>query len=260
MADGDENDRKSDVLKAIGRFDQMIGGAQPAEGFRELAPMLHHDFTFVGPDGDLMQQAKVLENLRSKNLAFDEGAFKRQVMDVVLPTETTAIVRSDLSFQGRILNRSESGDFRDTLTMLKTKEGWQVFAWHLTRLPPVRPLEEREILRFFKDYQRATVQKNRLAIATMIHEKYGIVNPDGSVLDRSLMAAETEQIDFSQFERGDFNVKIDGDTAVATTVFSIVAKLGDRNFTGRFRDSNTFVRFRNSWKVVATQISKMSDH
>lgn len=263
MADGDENDRKSEVLKAIGNFDQLIGGVQSAKGLRELPQMLHPSFTLVGPDGDLMQQASVIDNLRSQNLVFNGGPFRRKIKDVVLPTETMAITRSDLSFQGRILKRAESGDLRDTITLVKTK-GWRLFAWHLTRLPPIRPrkgraLEKREILRFFKDYQRATMQKNRLAVATMVHENYRIVNPDASDLPGAVMAAESEQIDFSQFARDDFNVKIEGDTAVATTVFSIVAKLGDRNFTGRFRDSNTFVRSRNSWKVVATQISKMPD-
>jgi ketosteroid isomerase-like protein len=258
MANGDESEDRNAVLKAISILDETVGGGAPAERLAELTPLLHREFTFVGPDGDVTPQAALLDGLRSKDLAFD-GQFKRDITNVVLPTDTTAIVHSDLSFEGRTQKQAEKGDFRDTITLTKVRDEWQIFAWHLTRLPPVRPSEEREIIRFFKDYRVATEQKNRLAVATLIHEDYRIVNPDGSVLNGATMAMETEDIDFSRFERGDFNVKIDGDTAVATTVFSIQAKLGDRNFTGRYRDSNTFVRKRGSWRVVATQISRIPE-
>ena len=88
-------------------------------------------------------------------------------------------------------------------------------------------------------------------------ENCTVVWPDGSIVNkREDLKSMTGDIVFTEFKIDDVQVRLYGDTGIVVVQGTIRAHEGKQNLLGgKFVWTDTFVKERGAWKVVASQVT-----
>jgi ketosteroid isomerase-like protein len=88
-------------------------------------------------------------------------------------------------------------------------------------------------------------------------ENCTVVWPDGRIVNkREDLKSMTGDIVFTEFKIDDLQVRLYGDTGIVVGQGTIAADEGKQNLLGgKYVWTDTFVKQRGSWKVVASQVT-----
>jgi len=145
----------------------------------------------------------------------------KKILILGLATLATAVA---LAQGGDMANKASSGN-----TMGKATDG------------------NRAITKLERDWVAAMNKKDDAAVAKILSDARIGVNPDGSTADKAKFLSEVKDAVYRTVKLETINVKMFGNTAVAT------GKAADPK-AGNAMYMDVFVREGGSWKAVATQV------
>ena len=90
-------------------------------------------------------------------------------------------------------------------------------------------------------------------------EDYSSTFPDGSVLDKKgeIEALKSGAIALDEMTPSEIKVRLYGETAVITGRSRIRAKAGGQEIAGEFRFTDIWVKRREGWSAVASQVTRI---
>ena len=93
-------------------------------------------FTFTTPDGEVVNKAQVIANLKSGDVKFDSSRIDDMKVQVYA---AAAVVTSLTTDRGRVKGADVSGQYRWTDVFVRRGGRWQLVAAQGTRVAPQRP-------------------------------------------------------------------------------------------------------------------------
>jgi ketosteroid isomerase-like protein len=98
------------------------------------------------------------------------------------------------------------------------------------------------------------------AIRRFVADDWVIVDADGRVIDRSrfLNAIESGALSHESMESTDVEVRLHGDTAVATGITTSKGQFMGQGFTTRERATDVLVRLNGRWLCVFSQLTRVA--
>jgi len=112
--------------------------------------------------------------------------------------------------------------------------------------------DERALIKIQHDWAEARMKGDSSYTQRLEAENCTVVWPDGSIVNKreDLKSMTTE------FKIDDLQVRLYGDSAIVVGQGTIRAHEGKQNLLGgKFVWTDTFVKQRGTWKVVASQVS-----
>ena len=105
------------------------------------------------------------------------------------------------------------------------------------------------------DALAALIKRDAAAFGKIFADDAVVATPDGSLQTKAQLLADLKSGDLviEASTISDMQVKVFGDTAVATYITSDKGKYKGQDITGRYRWTDVFVRRGGSWQIVAGQ-------
>jgi len=124
--------QKSGDEGAIRQFVTELAAAFGHNDVAVLDRLMSADYSFVTPTGEVQTKGERLAPLKSGDLKYDQVIYD----EVSVRTYgNMAVVISHVAVQGKNKGAAVSGQFRATLTLVKTKGKWQMVASQANRIP-----------------------------------------------------------------------------------------------------------------------------
>ena len=120
---------------------------------------------------------------------------------------------------------------------------------------------EQALIRIQHEWAEARVKGDSSYTRRLEVDDCTIVWPDGRVVNkRADLQTMSGDIAFSEFKIDDVQVRVYGETGIVVGQGKISAKKGRQDLlNGRFVWTDTFVNQSGEWKVVASQITPVSE-
>jgi ketosteroid isomerase-like protein len=121
--------------------------------------------------------------------------------------------------------------------------------------------DEQALIRIQQDWAEARVKGDSSYTRRLEVDDCTIVWPDGSVVNKKEdLQTMTGDIVFSEFNIDDLQVRVYGETGIVVGQGKISAQKERQNLlSGKFVWTDTFVKQGGEWKVVASQITPLSE-
>lgn len=106
-----------------------------------------------------------------------------------------------------------------------------------------------------REWARAIIAGDAEKIRRILAPEIVLTTPEGTVLNREDDLAELAKGEFKAdvFEPGDMNVKLYGICAVVTGHTTVKGKYKGKDVEDQFRWTDTFVKRKGKWQIVASQ-------
>ena len=119
---------------------------------------------------------------------------------------------------------------------------------------------QEELLTFEREFTQAVARNDVAAIGRFVAEDWVIIDADGRVIDRSrfLNAIESGALSHESMESTDAEVRLHGDTAVATAITTSKGQFMGQGFTTRERATDVLVRLNGRWLCVFSQLTRVA--
>ena len=110
-----------------------------------------------------------------------------------------------------------------------------------------------EILELEKKFGEAMIQNDTDAIGRLLSNDWIIIDPDGSVIDRSrfLAVIKSGALKHEAMDSEDIRVRTYGNTATVTAVTHTRTKYFEREFTTHERATDVFAKQNGRWAMRA---------
>jgi len=117
-----------------------------------------------------------------------------------------------------------------------------------------------EILELEKEFGEAMIQNDTDAIGRLLSNDWIIIDPDGSVIDRSrfLAVIKSGALKHEAMDSEDIRVRTYGNTATVTAVTHTRTKYLEKEFTTHERATDVFAKQNERWQCVLTHITTLS--
>jgi len=117
--------------------------------------------------------------------------------------------------------------------------------------------DEQALNKIQHDWAEARMKGDSSYTQRLEAENCTVVWPDGSIVNkREDLKSMTGDIVFTEFKIDDVQVRLYGDTGIVVVQGTIRAHEGKQNLLGgKFVWTDTFVKERGAWKVVASQVT-----
>ena len=112
---------------------------------------------------------------------------------------------------------------------------------------------QKEILELEKKFGEAMIQNDTDAIGRLLSNDWIIIDPDGSVIDRSrfLAVIKSGALKHEAMDSEDIRVRTYGNTATVTAVTHTRTKYLEKEFTTHERATDVFAKQNGRWAVRA---------
>ena len=119
---------------------------------------------------------------------------------------------------------------------------------------------QEEILELEKKFGEAMIQNDTDAIGRLLSNDWIIIDPDGSVIDRSrfLAVIRSGALKHEAMDSEDIRVRTYGNTATVTAVTHTRTKYLEKEFTTHERATDVFAKQNGRWQCVLTHLTTLS--
>jgi ketosteroid isomerase-like protein len=119
---------------------------------------------------------------------------------------------------------------------------------------------QEEILELEKEFGEALIQNDADAIGRLLSNNWIIIDPDGSVIDRSrfLAVIKSGALKHEAMDSEDIRVRTYGNTATVTAVTHTRTKYLEKEFTTHERATDVFAKQNGRWQCVLTHLTTLS--
>jgi len=119
---------------------------------------------------------------------------------------------------------------------------------------------QKEILELEKKFGEAMIQNDTDAIGRLLSNDWIIIDPDGSVIDRSrfLAVIKSGALKHEAMDSEDIRVRTYGNTATVTAVTHTRTKYLDKEFNTHERATDVFAKQNGRWQCVLTHLTTLS--
>lgn len=119
---------------------------------------------------------------------------------------------------------------------------------------------QEELLNLEKEFAQAIIKNDADAIGRFLADDWVIVDPDGSIIDRSrfLAVIESGALTHEMMDSDDVSVRIYGDTAIVMGLTKSKGKFMGQDFTTRERATDIFVKQHGRWECVFSQLTRVT--
>jgi len=117
-----------------------------------------------------------------------------------------------------------------------------------------------EILELEKKFGEAMIQNNTDAIGRLLSNDWIIIDPDGSVIDRSrfLAVIKSGALKHEAMDSEDIRVRTYGNTATVTAITHTKTKYLEKEFTTHERATDVFAKQNGRWQCVLTHLTTLT--
>jgi ketosteroid isomerase-like protein len=117
--------------------------------------------------------------------------------------------------------------------------------------------DEQALIKSQHDWAKARIKGDSSYTRRLEAENCTVVWPDGSIVNkREDLKSMTGDIDFTEFQIDDLQLRLYGDTGIVVGQGTIKAHEGKQNLLGgKFVWTDTFIKQDGTWKVVASQVT-----
>jgi ketosteroid isomerase-like protein len=114
---------------------------------------------------------------------------------------------------------------------------------------------EQLLIQMERDWARAILAGDAAEVREILAPEIVLTTPEGTVLNREDDLAELQKAEFKAdtFDPGEMKVRLYGDCAVVTGVTRVKGTYKGKEFQDQFRWTDTFVRRKGKWRIVASQ-------
>ena len=118
---------------------------------------------------------------------------------------------------------------------------------------------EQFLMQMERNWAKAIVERNVAKIREIVAADVILTTPDGTVqsLDDDLAELQSGAFTAELYDSFDMRVKLYGDCAVVTGKTKLKGKYNGENVQDQFRWTDTFVKRRGRWQVVASQATPL---
>lgn len=117
--------------------------------------------------------------------------------------------------------------------------------------------DERGVLQRERDMLSALTRGDAKALDRILAADVSATSPGGWVAAKRDILADAKPNGNATFDATRLRARAYGDAAVVTGVMTVRSKQGDQEASQYFRITDTFVRRRNEWQLVATQQTRV---
>jgi len=119
---------------------------------------------------------------------------------------------------------------------------------------------QEEILDLEKEFGDAMIQNDTDAIGRLLSNDWIIIDPDGSVIDRSrfLGVIKLGALKHEAMDSEDIRIRTYGNTATVTAVTHTRTKYLEKEFTAHERATDVFAKQNGQWQCVLTHLTTLS--
>ncbi len=122
------------------------------------------------------------------------------------------------------------------------------------------PNAEKELKKFKDDFEKASKQKDRATLESMLHDDFTLVDPDGKIIDKQQLIEDIlhPNSEFQGFDRKEHNTsyQVDGNAARETADVTLTGKLKGKKITGQYINSATFVKGPSGWQMAGNTLTR----
>lgn len=117
--------------------------------------------------------------------------------------------------------------------------------------------DEQALIKIQHDWAEARIKGDSSYTRRLEAENCTVVWPDGSIVNKQEdLKSMTGDIVFTEFEIGDLQVRLYGETGIVVGQGTLKAHEGKQNLLGgKFVWTDTFIKRGGAWKVIASQIT-----
>ena len=119
---------------------------------------------------------------------------------------------------------------------------------------------QEELLTFEQGFLDAVAANDVAAIGRFVADDWVIVDADGSVVERSrfISVIESGALSHESMVSTDVEVRVHGDTAVATGITTSKGQYMGQGFTTRERATDVLARMNGRWLCVFSQLTRIA--
>ena len=273
-----QGERAGDDSKAEQEIAQLMRQLEEAHRRGDAAffdRVYANEFSAITPSGEVVSRTAVLQMWKSGTLKYESYDYDDVGVRVY---EDAAVVTNRLTRKGRIKGQEASGQFRQTRVFVKRDGNWQLVATQVTGLaspatstskPPESSAHNAEttddiqqILRLTRERDEAAGRGDGAALAALVDERFSFVSPRGRLLDKKRYVANRTKgistMEGMSVRHENVDVRLYGDTAVATSRNISTGRAVDGDFSGEWRETDTWIKRDGKWKLVALHLSPIN--
>lgn len=118
---------------------------------------------------------------------------------------------------------------------------------------------EQFLMQMERNWAKAILERNVAKIREIVAADVVLTTPDGTVqsLDDDLAELQSGAFTAELYDSFDMKVKLYGDCAVVTGKTKLKGKYNGENVQNQFRWTDTFVKRKGRWQVVASQATPL---
>lgn len=119
------------------RFKESFQEAVKARDGSALEEMLHANYSFVGPEGNVFSKRQLIENLLNPTTNFMDHNFRRVERRISISDDGNTVTEvADVDLAGDLTGEDRTGKYVNTVTFVRGTRGWQILSNTITRNAP----------------------------------------------------------------------------------------------------------------------------
>lgn len=221
---------------------------------RRMAELLTEDFTLTDSSGAVTTRADDIANAKSGAVRYE--VFENYDMTVRLYGDS-AVVIGKTRVKGTAGESAFAAEFQFTDTLVRRGGQWLFAASHASRLPAVgAPDVETELRRLTQENLDAIAPGQVEVWRRNLHDNMTHVDENGVVRNKTELLAEFSPLPkglVGQLKIDKFNVKQEGNVAVATHEDLEHLQYHGQMLVSRWRSTDTWLKTTAGWKLIAEQ-------
>ena len=117
---------------------------------------------------------------------------------------------------------------------------------------------EEELLKLEKEFTQANLTNHAEEIGRFLADDWIIIEANGAMIDRTrfLGVIKSGDLSYQMMELDEAQVRIYGETALVTGVFTTKGKFKGQEFNTRERGTDVFVKRDGRWQCVFSQLTQ----
>ncbi len=120
--------------------------------------------------------------------------------------------------------------------------------------------DEQAVRQLFNELSAALGRNDTAALDRIYADDYTLVNESGVLTTKAprLAAIRSGELKYESVSFDDVNVRMYGNTAVATYRVTSKGQSKGQDIGGQFRATSTYVKMKGRWQLVAAQVTRIT--
>lgn len=120
--------------------------------------------------------------------------------------------------------------------------------------------DEQPVLQLLNEISAALGRADTAALDRIYADNYTLVNESGELTTKAprLAAIKSGELKYESVSFDEVNIRLYGDTAVATYRVTSKGQFKGQAFGGQFRATSTYVKMKGHWQLVAAHVTRIT--